>query len=138
MPTIVTRFFRLDPVRRRLLVDAAVALTCASLLLAILPFRKAIRFGSLPLGPNAALAANCVWAIEAVARRVPWRTVCIQKGLALQRLLRRHGHDGRLHYGIGKAEREGDLRAHVWVTLDGHALMGGAEAEGFAPVAVYP
>lgn len=128
----------LDSARQRLLVDAAVTLAGASLLLALLPFRTAIRFGSVPLSSGSGDPADCLWALEAVARRMPWRTVCIHKGLSLQRLVRRRGHDARLHYGIGKDQDEGDLKAHVWVTLEGEALIGGSEAQGFAPVAVYP
>ena len=137
-PSDLIRFVRLDPARRRLIVEAAINLAAAALLVVIGPFRRAIRFGSVPLSRQDGSVADCVWAVEAVARRLPWRSVCIDRGMALQRMVRRRGHDARLHYGIGKDASEEDLQAHVWVTLEGEALIGGTAAQGFAPVAVYP
>jgi len=64
--------------------------------------------------------------------------MCIEKGLALQRLLRTSGTDARLHYGARHDPVSGRLEAHVWVTVDGRAVIGGEEAVGFAEVASYP
>lgn len=50
---------------------------------------------------------------ERMVACVPWRTVCLRKGLALQWMLRRRGIDARLHYGIGKDD-VGALCAHLW------------------------
>lgn len=83
-------------------------------------------------------AEECVWAVEAIARRLPWRTVCIQKGLAVQRLLRSSGVDAILHYGARRAPDSGELEAHVWVTVAGEAVIGGEEAVGFAEIAAFP
>jgi hypothetical protein len=77
------------------------------------------------------------WAVLASARRVPWRTVCFQNGMAAQIMLRRRGINSILHYGVAKDTEEG-LKAHVWVTVDGLALIGGEEAEGFACLASFP
>ena len=96
------RLQRLGRERRGLLVEAvgALALSCAAV--AFLPFRRAIRLGSVSPAPGrSGSVSDCVWAIEAAARRTPLRAVCIQKGLALQRMLRRRGADARLHYGRG-------------------------------------
>ena len=136
--SILVRFVRLESARRRLAIEAAASLATIAVRLGIQPFRSAIRYGSVPLSSREGAVDDCVWAVEAVARRLPWRPVCIDKGLVLQRMVRRRGHDAQLHYGIGKDDSEGELQAHVWVTLDGMALIGGNEADGFAPVAVYP
>ena len=86
---------------------------------------------------DAAAVRDACWAVEAAARRVPWRTVCFQKGLALHWMLRRRGVDARLHYGIGHDET-GELEAHVWVAAGGTVLIGGLEAPRFNLVATFP
>jgi hypothetical protein len=136
-PHDLSRFLDLDAGRRRLIVEAVLTLTATSLAVTFLPFRNAIRFGSVELGKVGASARDVAWAVEAAARRLPWRIVCLQKGLAAQRMVRRNGHEAHLHYGLRKAEAEGELQAHVWVTVDGQPFIGGAEARDFAPVAVY-
>lgn len=133
------RLYRMDPARRRLVLRAAMVLSAASAAVALLPFRQAIRFGSVPLGARSGVAPEaCVAAVEASARRLPWRTMCIEKGLATQRLLRRGGADARLHYGARHDPATGKLEAHVWVSIDGIIVIGGEEARGFAKVATYP
>lgn len=133
------KFGRLEPGRRHLLVRAGLVVSAASAAVACLPFRRAIRFGSIPLSRRGRdRAEECVWAVEAVARRLPWRTMCIEKGLAVQRLLRRSGVDARLHYGARHDPLSGKLEAHVWVTVDGTPVIGGEQAADFAEVASYP
>jgi hypothetical protein len=125
-----------------LLVEASAALATAAAVLHLVPFRRAIRFGS---GGSPDLTAELAVdelrrierSVEQAARRVPWRTVCLQKGLALQWMLRRRGADARLHYGIGKDEA-GELRAHVWVTAGPVMLIGSEQAPQFRTVATYP
>jgi hypothetical protein len=134
----VARLHRLSPERRRLLARACLVLSAASAAVAILPFRRAIRFGCVArsVGPRIDVD-DCVWAVEAAARRLPWRTLCIEQGLAVQRLLRRAGTDAVLHYGARHDPSSGKLEAHVWVSVDGQAIIGGEEASGFVPVASY-
>lgn len=134
------KFQRLSRERQRLCVHAATILTLASAAVALLPFRRAIGFGAVPLGdrPKPVRAEDCVWAVEAAARRLPWRTMCIEKGLAVQRLLRRSGVDASLHYGARHRANDGALDAHVWVTVNDRIVIGGEEAANFAEVASYP
>lgn len=133
------RWQRLGRDRRRLVVTAALTLAAASASVALLPFRHAIRFGSIrPHRTRDRLTADdCVWAVETAARYLPLRTMCIEKGLTAQRLLRRSGLSARLHYGARQNPQTSKLEAHVWVTLDGAILIGGDEAASFAEVAVY-
>ena len=134
----MTRLNRLPRDRQRLLVRALVLLTLISAAVAWLPFDRAIRLGSVPLGRRRANAEDTVWAVEAAARRLPWRTVCIEKGLALQRLLRSAGVDAILHYGARHHPIDGRLEAHVWVSVADRAVIGGEEAPQFAAIATYP
>jgi len=133
------RFYRLSRQRRATLLRAVLTLTAASAAVAILPFRTAIRFGSIGLkrGPDLTVE-DCVWAIEAASRRLPWQTMCIQKGLAAQRLLRGRGVNAVLHYGARRTVGPAQLEAHVWVSIDDNTIIGGEEAPGFAEVAVFP
>jgi hypothetical protein len=136
---LLVRLHRLDGRRRRLLAHAAVLLTLASAAVALFPFMRAVRLGAVPLGRRRSIEIDdCTWAIEAAARRLPWRTVCIEKGIALQRLLRRRGVDAILHYGARHHPESSKLEAHVWVTVDGKIVIGGEEAAGFVEVAAYP
>lgn len=122
----------------RLLTAASMTLAMARLSLAIGPFRRAIHFGSVPLGGRSyAKADEIIWAITAIAKRVPFRAKCIEQGLAAQRLLRQSGIDARLHYGA-RQDGEGKLTAHVWVTIDRKIVLGGREAPGFTEIAAYP
>ena len=75
-------------------------------------------------------------AVDRAARRMPWRLVCIHKGLAAHWMLRRRGLLSRLHYGIAAGENQ--LTAHVWVSLDDEILIGGEEAASHALVATFP
>lgn len=81
---------------------------------------------------------DCVWAVEAAGQRLPWRTMCIQKGLAVQRLLRSGGVDAVLHYGAARTKDTGKLEAHVWVSVEGVTVIGGEEAPLFTEVAAFP
>lgn len=133
------RLYRMAPARRRLLLRAWSMLTVASAAVALLPFRVAIRYGAVPLGrPRESSAADCVAAVESAARRMPWRTMCIEKGIAAQRLLRRAGLDARLHYGARHATDSGALEAHVWVSVADMIVIGGEEAPNFAEIAIFP
>ena len=130
---------RLSKERKRLLLRAAAVLTASSTAVAVLPFRRAIRFGSVQLGsPNASSVEDLAWAVQAVSRRLPWRTVCIQRGLAVQRMLRAAGIDAILHYGARQSSGNGKLEAHVWVSVHGRTVIGGEEAPQFALLASYP
>jgi hypothetical protein len=134
---VVTRFWRLPARRRRLLLQATATLALASGALSLLPFKRAIRLGSVPLRRvRGDTAEEVISAVETAARRLPWRNVCIHKGIAAQRMLRRRGLDATLHYGIGNGGNA--LAAHVWVSLDGVPVIGGEEARAFACVGAFP
>jgi hypothetical protein len=138
----IIRFVRLGRRRQCLLAEALVALAASSVAVRFLPFRRAIRIGSHKLSGSESsnrseVIRDACWSIEAVAAAAPWRIVCLQKGIALQWMLRRRSIDARLHYGIAKEGAE-TLQAHVWVAVDGELVMGGEIANGFCSVATFP
>ncbi|HEX8240751.1 MAG TPA: lasso peptide biosynthesis B2 protein [Allosphingosinicella sp.] len=123
-----------------MLAEALAALALASLAIAVLPFRRIAAAASSPgrkaerLDPETVRRARS--AVTGWSRRVPWRAVCFQKGLALHWMLRRRGIPSVLLYG---ARRDGDgLAAHVWVDVGGETVIGGEEAPNFACLARFP
>jgi hypothetical protein len=141
---MIRKLTRLTPRDWLLLTEATLSLTAASIALRMLPFRKVVETIAMPEdGPEQDVArlqaevARIRWAVEAAARRLPWRIVCFQKGLAAQRILRRHNLPAHLHYGIAR-QADGELKAHVWVTSDAYPVVGHEAASEFARVATFP
>jgi hypothetical protein len=127
-----------------LLAEALGTLALASLAIRLLPFRKVAGLASRRAldGPAGARDARrrtryVRWAVNAWGRRVPWRAVCFQRGLAAHLMLRRRGIASSLHYGVAQTAEEG-LLAHVWVSVDGDIVMGGEEAPRFACLTSFP
>jgi hypothetical protein len=126
--------------RLPLLIEALTMLTLASLLIAILSFRRvaalsASRMHQMPATP--AQAQAIARALAAWGWRVPWRAVCFQQGLAAQMMLRRRGLAAALHYGAASDEN-GQLTAHVWVRSGTVDVTGCEEAGRFGLLAVFP
>lgn len=136
---------RSPPARRSLsdwllLAEALAALALASAAIQLLPFRRVAAAASVR-GPREARADSGIvrrvrGAVTGWSRRVPWKAVCFQRGLALHWMLRRRGIRSVLLYG---ARREGEgLAAHVWVDVEGETVIGGEEAPDFACLARFP
>ena len=127
-----------------MLAEAAATVAAASFAIRVLPFRKVVAAAGLRTrlpaageGSCSAEIARCRWAVNACARRLPWKIVCFQKGLALQKLLERRRVPTSLHYGVAQDQERG-LTAHVWVTYRGNAIIGGEEAAGYTCLATFP
>ena len=125
---------------RLLLAEALAALALASLAIAILPFRRVAAFASPrgrgPTRTDAETVRRARSALIGWSRRVPWRAVCFQKGLALHWMLRRRGIGSVLLYGVRNDADK--LSAHVWIDVDGETVIGGEEAPTFACLARFP
>ena len=123
-----------------MLAEALAALALASLAIALLPFRRVAAAASAPARGSARSDGEIVRrvrsAVQAWARRVPWKAVCFQQGLAVHWMLRRRGIRSVLLYGV-RQDADG-LAAHVWVDVDGTTVIGGEEAPGFACLARFP
>ena len=140
--TSFMRIWQLEPHRRFLIAEATLSLAAAAAAIATLPFRKAVKLGSLSERSNGRQSSesevdDICWSVKAVAARVPWRAMCFERGLAVQWMLRRRGHDAKLVYGARLGEEEG-LDAHVWVTLDDRILIGGEQAGEYQRLATHP
>lgn len=117
--------------------EALAYLCLARLAVPLVPFRWITGWMSKPVGTTRAVDPHrIVRAVERAARAMPGRTVCIHRGIALQRMLRRRGHASQFAYGLSSSVER--FVAHVWIEMDGERLIGGDEAEGFQRVAMFP
>jgi hypothetical protein len=122
-----------------LLAEAVASLTSASLKVRYLPFRRITRLIErrvISARSRPAQPGRLRWAVEAAARRLPLRTKCIEQALCLQVMLSRRGLASTLHYGIRRGP-DGEISAHVWLTLDGAIVIGGEAAPQFTCVATF-
>jgi hypothetical protein len=135
------RLRRLSLAEAAALAEALPVLAAASLAIRLLPFRRlaaaASAWGRGSAPPDPAAVERVRRAVNAWARRVPWKTVCFQKGLALHFMLRRRGIASVLRYGVGKSESHA-LAAHVWIDVGAETVMGGEEAPKFTCLARFP
>lgn len=118
-------------------------ISLARLALVTLPFRHVVRLAATRPAktradePQAQIIGRTRWAIRAVARRVPFRAMCLEQGLTARVLLRRRGVATTLHYGVAK-DAEGRLSAHLWVRAGAHDVIGTENADQFTPLASFP
>ncbi|WP_426267124.1 lasso peptide biosynthesis B2 protein [Sphingomonas sp. LHG3443-2] len=121
------------------IVEAGLALAAASAATRLLPFKRYIRLGARPLDRAGSTTEHETSRImDALGRRAPFRAVCLQRGLALQWMLRRRGIDAILHYGVQMPREAKKITAHVWVSVDGRVLLGAPQHEQYTEVARYP
>lgn len=125
--------------RRLFLIEALAALTLASMLIAMLPFRWAVRVvagrpAATPADPR--VAGRIAWALRNWAGRVPWRAMCFQQGLAAQLMLRRRGRAATVHYGA--RHDDGRLVAHVWVRSGATDVIGCEDVARYGLLATFP
>lgn len=113
-----------------LLVEAALALAIARLALAALPFRAVLRVLRLlrddrsPASQPAVAAIDRVaGAVTAVAGRLPWRSTCLVRSLAISSVLARRGMPCGVCLGVAK-DLDGRVIAHAWVRCGDHVIDG--------------
>ena len=129
-------FFRRDRRDRALFCEALAELVRAKLLVHTVPFRWIVpSFGRQhqETAPTVSLAARKIavdvsWAVQAAARHVPLRFVCLPQAMAAQRMLRRRGLASTLYLGVALESDRALLRAHAWLRAGDKILTGEAEA----------
>ena len=137
IPAPSPRRRRLAPARLTLHAEALGSIVLASLAIRLLPFTRVVALGGRP---KRARGKPCdVAALRGPVRgwggRVPWRALCFETAVALRMMLARRGVASTLHYGIAKEE---GLKAHVWLSVGGEVVIGGAGAAGFREVGTFP
>ena len=123
----------------RLVAEAALCLGVARLAL-LLPFRViSPRLGRLAaLEPQVQdqdheLGLRVGWAVEAAARRVPWRAVCLPQAIAAKLMLRRRRVASTLYLGI---ESDTRLTPHAWLQV-GDRIVVGARPRPCVPLSAF-
>lgn len=140
---------------RWLAVEAAVALTAASVWIAVTARHRLIARLGEPLAAQPAPSADELAAVARAAdeqtldrvrqgRRVgrmvarvaallPWHPTCLRQAMAVRWLLRRRGVPSVVHLGIADVA---SMDAHAWVTVHGFTVVG-RQARSFIPVAAF-
>jgi hypothetical protein len=100
----------------------------------VLSRRLGVRMGETPaaveLNPK---SHDVAWGIGAAARRVPWRSKCLEQAIAAKMMLRRRGVHSTLYLGVTR-EPTG---AHAWVRVGGWNVTGGQDVSRYAVVASF-
>jgi hypothetical protein len=128
--TAAATFASLSMRERFLLVETTTTLVAVQLGLRLFSIERLRRWAGRK-APVAASADRVVWAVDAVARRLPGCS-CLVSALALQRLLSRRGQPSELHVGVAKQGAR--LAAHAWLESGGRILIGESEGQTFAPL----
>jgi hypothetical protein len=125
-------FLALPGEDRRLLIEAFAACAWFRLVLYFVSANRlrdlAARSGRSGGRPVERPVERIVWAARTATRWTPGAT-CLVSGLALQRMLGRHGHRSELHIGV--ARTGGVFAAHAWVERDGRVLVGEGELDTY-------
>lgn len=131
------RFLQMTHRQRLLLLEAALFLGLARLMLLAVPFGRIAPWlqrspDTGPRDPAAVLAIG--EAVTIAARNVPWNAVCLPQAMAAKAMLARRGQGSALHLGAAKAG-SGGLTAHAWLVAGGEIVVGEAGIAGMAPLA---
>lgn len=138
------QWWRLTPKKRWLLLEAAFWLGVMRVAIRWLSFKHIVRLlrltaGTSPRVPNAEeikTAQQVRWAVESMAPRIPWETLCLVQGLAGAAMLRRRKLPLSLYFGVARTE-QGEFQAHAWLCCGDEVLTGGAGHQRFSVIATY-
>jgi hypothetical protein len=80
------------------------------------------------------LSARIGYMIERAARTTLWRSMCLEKALAGQWMLKRRGIPSTMY--IGAAKQDGKFVAHAWLVGEGQTVTGGGRVS-YATLAAF-
>jgi len=136
------------PGRRQALALEAVGELARARLITLLPARIYTRdFGTMNGASGAAAVDACPAAaaeigrmVEAVARAMPFRALCLQQAVAARRMLRRRGLRATVCLGVKRNAADGDTAgqgsaAHAWVEVGSQVVNGDGDLGDYAVVA---
>lgn len=137
-------FLQLPRSERILLIEALCALGRARLALILRPFRRiAASLGEIGAESAAsvspehdAIARQVGWAVETMARHVPWDSLCLAQAIAAWMLLQRRGISWTVYIGV--AQNTGKpFEAHAWLRCGERLVTGGNGHEQYQVVASF-
>ena len=123
----------------RLMAESGAAIILASAAIRLVRFRRLALLLSRTgreRGADPNEVAVIARALRAWSRRLPWRTLCFEQGLAAHWMLRRRGLQSTLYYGA--ATIDGEFKAHVWVRSGDLDVIGCEQASDYALLARFP
>lgn len=125
------RYLRMPRTDRLFLLEAALLLALARLIVLAVPFRRIAPW--LERAPessqsdgatiDAAMIDAVRRAVVVAARNVPWNAACLPQAIAAKAMLARRGQGSALHLGAGMADG-GGLMAHAWLIAGGEIVVG--------------
>jgi hypothetical protein len=125
-----------------LLAEAFVRLGLVRLMIVLLPFRVIAKHlgeqhTETPHDDDPAkadLLRRVRWAVLAASRRTPWRSKCLEQGIASKRMLRARGIETTLYLGVARGEK---IDAHAWLRAGSFDVCGGDLANRFTVVSKF-
>lgn len=138
------KFLAHDWTGRLLLFEALAWLCWVKLLLVCVPFRWIAPYLGRPMvqsPPNVPVAARALalrisWAVQSVAKHVPFGFVCLPQAIAAKWMLRRRRLASTLYLGLARPE-EAKFSAHAWLRAGDRILTGRTESLTHSPIATF-
>lgn len=133
----LSKFRRLSPSERHLLLEAAVLIAAIRVGLALMPLTILQRLLVCVASRLRCVSADAMppqriaWAVAVAGRFLPGST-CLTRALAAQALLVRRDRQAILRIGVATG-RHRALAAHAWLESDGEILVG-AHADSYTPL----
>ncbi len=145
IPTGIRRFSSLPATKKRLAVEAVLALVLALVLVRLVPPRlwlPHVRAGATPRPGGESTAGGTSTpqtpgqigrAVAKVARYLPFRAKCLPQAMAAQRMLRRRDIQATLVFGVRRNDTpERELDFHAWLVSGGETIIGEHEVETYS------
>lgn len=143
---VPAKWRRRNRTERLLLLEAAVLLGIARLLVLTIPFRwlagslgkRMNESGTLIAEADLQLARLIGQAIRSAANNTPWKSVCLPQAVAGQWMLKRRRIAATLYLGVAKNENKTEkLAAHAWLRCGDAILTGAKGHRQFTVVATF-
>jgi hypothetical protein len=126
-------------IRRVYLREAAVMLVLARLAVRLASPARIFAWADRPPRRIRRFAVDEIawisWAVENLGAKPGMNALCLPRALAAHAMLRRRGIASRLCLGV--ARDRSALSAHAWVEVGKEKIVGGADADGFTPLATF-
>ena len=142
---MLAKWQRLDWAQRFLLLEAALNLFGAQLIIRLVPFRRiASSLGELgqtqetpAASPEQQQQARRIgWAVNRLARYLPWDAKCLAQAVAARWMLRRRRLPSVLYLGVDRGE-ESWLDAHAWIRCGVEFVTGERHHERYKVLATF-
>lgn len=131
----------------RMAVEALILLAVSRTLLAVLPFRVAVRWLGLRRGSGmdgegrdgsatAPIVHHVADAVRRAASIAPFRAVCLQQAVTAALMLRLRGCAVQVHFGVAR-DANRNMIAHAWTQCQGVLVTGGRQMPDYHPISVF-